>query len=150
MDFSLALAKAQKYCAYQERSCFEVKRKLFQWDVDENNSKNIIEALKKDNFVSEQRFAELYARSKVHQKKWGKIKIRIELLRHEVPEKIIADALDKIIMKEYYENLRYLAGKKQQELSAKNTDQLVFKLKSYLHTKGYESDLINEIAHNKA
>ncbi len=145
MNFTDALAKAQKYCAYQERSYFNIKKKLAQWGIVGNETNLIIEKLEKENYLSEQRFANLYVNSKVHQNKWGKNKIRAELIKHEVSQNNIYCALEKVDMVEYKNNLRYLAKKKEKELRENIPEKRLIKLKSFLYSKGYEIEMINEI-----
>ena len=145
MNFTDALAKAQKYCAYQERSYFNIKQKLLQWGIVGNETNLIIEKLEKENYLSEQRFANLYVSSKVHQNKWGKNKVRVGLLQHEVSQNIINWALDKIDMVEYKNNLRHLTKKKEKELREDNSEKRFMKLKNFLYSKGYETEIINEI-----
>lgn len=144
MELKDALNKVQKYCAYYERSVFEVKRKLYEWGVEDCLYPEIIDELRKDNFLSEDRFAELYARSKVNQKKWGRIKIRMELKKHEIPHEIIDDAIAALSQATIVSNMETLSIKKLQSLRGDDQQKNLEKLKMYLYSKGYEPALIIE------
>ncbi len=46
-EHTFLLEKARKYCAYQERSIFEVKTKLISWNIKDKIISEIILSLKK-------------------------------------------------------------------------------------------------------
>src|SRR6478735_4591510 len=71
-----SLVKAQKYCAYQERSQQEVRDKLYTFGLHKNQVEELISRLISDGFLKEERFAIAYATGKFRSKKWGVIKIR--------------------------------------------------------------------------
>ena len=68
MTTSEALSKLQNYCAYQERSPFEVSRKLDLLKLPRNRQEEVLATLMEDNFLDEYRFAEAYTRGKLNQK----------------------------------------------------------------------------------
>ena len=65
------LHKMKNFCAYQERAEHEVERKLKAMWVDPDQIAEIIDKLKNENYLNEERFVELFVRSKVNQKRWG-------------------------------------------------------------------------------
>jgi len=62
MTTSEALQKLQHYCAYQERSPFEVKRKLGLIKLPKERHEEVIATLMEENFLDEYRFAEAFTR----------------------------------------------------------------------------------------
>jgi len=140
-----ALAKARKYCALQERCSSEVKAKLFEWCEDETGREEIINQLLEENFLSEFRYAELFTRSKINQKKWGRLKIQFELQQRFVPAEVIEKAFKNIDENQYLENLLYLKLKKEKETNEPDEFKREMKIKAYLATKGYEYEYINKV-----
>jgi len=140
-----ALAKARKYCALQERCSSEVKAKLFEWCEDETIREEIINQLLKENFLSEFRYADLFTRSKINQKKWGRLKIQFELQQRFLPAEIIEKAFKNIDENQYLENLLYLKLKKEKETNEPDEFKREMKIKAYLATKGYEYEYINKV-----
>ena len=139
----IALSKAQAYCAYQERSHDEVRKKLWEWEIDNEIAENIIVELINDGFINESRFAESYARGKFRIKKWGKQKIKAALRQKKVTEKCISEALSKINMADYHETIEEIAVKK---LSEYKGDKLkINKTAAYLIQRGFESELIWDV-----
>jgi regulatory protein len=89
IDEQAAYAKAEHYCAYQERSQQEVRDKLYEWDLKPAEVENIIIRLIENNYVNEERFAKAYVRGKFNQKGWGRIKIKQGLKQKRVPDGLI-------------------------------------------------------------
>lgn len=144
-----ALIKAGSYCAQQERCRFDVKRKLHDWKVDEKHFERIIASLEKDQFLSEQRFARLFVKSKINQNKWGRMKIRVELAKRQIPDEIIETALGEINEAVLMKNIDRLAEKKLQELERKGAEHTSEKLKAFLYSRGYEAELIYKYLNNR-
>jgi regulatory protein len=139
-----ALVKIESWCAYQERCQAEVRDKLVSWDLDPDVVENLIVHLITAGFLNEERFAFTYARGKFRIKKWGKRKIRMELRRKYVPEKIISAAVKGIDEEEYVQVLRSVISKRWDAEKEKNREIRKLKVVKYAVTRGFEHDLIND------
>lgn len=141
-----ALEKAKWYCSFQERCKQHVINRLIAWKVEKKYFDSIIEKLEDDDFLNEERFAEAYVRGKFSQKRWGKIKITAQLYQLGVAKKWIDKALQNEINEEEYKKaLHYLAEKKEAQLTSETATERKTKLFRYLASKGYETDLIQEV-----
>lgn len=96
-----AKVKAESYCAYQERSQFEIRNKLYEWGLHQKNVEEIISELIKLNFLNEERFALAYSLGKFRIKGWGKNKIRQGLKLKRIPDKLIIKSLKEINEDDY-------------------------------------------------
>ena len=67
--------RLRRYCAYQERSHLEVRRKLYEWGFDREDTDRVVVQLMEEGFISEERFAKALTGGKFRQKGWGKRKI---------------------------------------------------------------------------
>ena len=144
-----ALQKLRQYCAYQERSHFEVQQKLWDLGVYKSFHDEIISTLIEEDYLNEERFAKQYAGGKFRMKNWGKRKIYYGLKEKQVSEYNIKIALKEINEEDYINTLYTLADKKYKEL--KGEQYLVRKKKTmdYLIQKGYENNLIAEYFNGK-
>lgn len=133
--------KIRRYCEYQDRSELEVRRKMAQLLVPEEERDNLMQQLIEERFVDDERFTESFIRGKINQKRWGRIKIRAELQQHGIAASLISRGLAEADKERYFENLHYLADKWRQE----NPDGEWSKLIRHLLTKGYTLDEINQI-----
>lgn len=136
---------AKDYCSIQERSHQEVFTKLRDWGLDSEQADQIITSLISQNYLNEERFAKIFAISKFHQNKWGRIKIKYALKQKNLSDKCISIGLKEIDDKEYGNLCEELATKKLHSLKGEN--YLVKKQKaiSFLNAKGFEYEIINNI-----
>jgi regulatory protein len=141
-----ALDKLEAYCAKQERSTAQIRKKLWGWGIYGDEAEELISELILANFLSEERFAEAYVRGKFRMNRWGKQKIQQGLQQHEVSEYNIRSALSEIPKEEYEEVLRQLA-KEKDRLLPKGLSSIERKTKvtRYLLQKGYDYGDIKQL-----
>ncbi|QDW25678.1 regulatory protein RecX [Pedobacter sp. KBS0701] len=142
LDKKQALAKAENFCAYQERSQKEVRYKLVEWGMRGDELEEIISDLIINNFLNEERFAKSYASGKFNIKHWGRVKIKQGLKLKGVPDKILQKAIYSIDGDDYLQTIEKLAVKKAESLGENDPFKRKNKLMSYLQAKGFETDLI--------
>lgn len=145
MTVEIAIAKLQKYCAYQERCHREVRSKLLKLGVYGNDLEQVIADLVAEGFLNESRFAEAFARGKFRNNKWGKVKIRLELQRRTLSAYDITKALESISQDVYVQTLRNLMIRKFETTGEPDTFKRNQKVIRYVKQKGYEPALIFEV-----
>ena len=139
--------KARSYCAYQERSVFDVKKKLNEWKVRPEITARVIRSLEKENYLNEERFARVYAGGKFRIKKWGRNKIIAELRARRVPEIIIQIGLEEIDENEYDKTLKEVIEKKSAAFSDPQSLDVKKKILNFVLSRGFEKHLILEKLH---
>jgi regulatory protein len=144
-DEKQAQAKAEHYCAYQERSQQEVRDKLYEWGQHQLVVENIISRLIGDNFLNEERFSKAYTQGKFKQKGWGRIKIKQGLKFKRVPDVLIKKALQTINGDDYIKALTNVLSRKAAVLNEKDSFKRRYKLQQYAMGRGYESDLVADV-----
>lgn len=140
-----ALQKLKQYCAYQERSHYEVKQKLWDLGVRRAEHDEIASTLIEENYLNEERFAKAFSGGKFRMKDWGRKKIYYALKEKQVSEYNIKKGMKEIEDEDYQKKVQTLAEKKYELL--KNEQYLVRKKKTmdYLLQKGFELDLITKV-----
>ena len=132
--------KLERYCAYQERSLFEVEKKLSILTDDDKKIALIISGLFSENFLNQDRFVDSFIQGKMNQKRWGKQKIRAGLIKHKVPGVLIDKKLSALSVDNYNKNLLALAHKKAKTLPLDGKEfENTTKIMRYLYSKGYTS-----------
>jgi regulatory protein len=144
-----ALLKAQGYCAYQERAQQEVRDKLYEWGIWPDAVESIISELIVQGYLNEARFATAFAGGKFRIKKWGRVKIKMELKKRRVSDNLIRDALKTIDEIEYVKTLQQLLEQKSREVKEKHPLKKQQKVMRYLASKGFEQDLIWDLFKNQ-
>ncbi len=141
LDFETALRKAQSYCAYQERCEHELLLKCREWGLKPSDNAKLIASLYENDFLNEERFAVAYARGKFRIKKWGKVRIRQELLFRQINNEAIKKGL-KVIDEEgnYAEVLLKLLQNKLPDYEGDS--QKIQKLAQFAIGRGFEPELV--------
>jgi regulatory protein len=143
-SFLEAKARLEALCAYQERCSFELSQKMNQWGINRDEQDQLLADLISRNFLNEERFADAFVSGKVRIKRWGKIKIQIELKKRFISAYSINKALKSVNLDEYWNNLVHLAEGKWASSTEKDDYKKRMKVYRFLASKGYESDLISD------
>lgn len=138
----MALEKIKNWCAYQERSQQEVRNKLYEFGLHSEDVENAIVYLIENNFLNEERFATVFASGKFRIKKWGRIKIKLELKQRRINDYCINKALKQIDGNEYFATLEKIIERKFREEKETNKIKKQYKVIKYAMSRGYEQDLI--------
>lgn len=130
--------KIKAYCAYRERSQKEVRDKLEDYGLIPEVVDELISELIQQNYLDEERFAKAFARGKFRINKWGKIRIRRELYKHDLSDYLLEKALGEIDLDEYLHTLELLLISKEKSIRESNPYIRKRKLALYLTRKGFE------------
>ncbi len=135
------IKKIENYCSYQERCKKEVIEKLSRLSVDSSELDSIINYLIKNNYINEERFALVFAHGKFKIKRWGKIKIMMELKNREIDANLISKAINQITDSEYQNMFNDISLKKFNSLDG-SLDSRKRKFINYFSYRGWEYDLV--------
>ena len=133
-----AIEVSVKFCSYRERSEKEVIQKLSDKEFSKEIITSTLRKMKDLNFVNNLRFAKSFSRGKNRGNRWGKIKIRYELVGKGLNDEEITIGLDSIDSKIYEESLK----KNIEIFRKKNKSDNNNKLIGHLARKGFEMNLI--------
>ena len=143
--FQQAVQKAEKFCAYQERSQQEVRRRLRAWKVGESDAEAVIAELIARNFLSEARYAAAFVSGHYRIKRWGRLKIAAALRQEGVTERCILAAFEETDFSDYQETIRKVAESWRKCHPDVPPEAVRWKLRSYLFGRGFETDEISGV-----
>jgi len=150
-QFKQYLSKAMYWCSKSEKAVGDVLLKLKEWDVPESYHESIIEKLKEENFLNDERYANAFANDKFKFNKWGKGKIKYTLQTKQVSDDAIWTALNHIDKNEYREVALQLMKDKMRQTKEPDFYKLKQKVYRFMASRGFESgmvfDLWEEIEH---
>ncbi len=129
--------RMERYCAYQERSHYQVEQKLYELGMIPEAVDAIVLHLLQENFLNEERFARAYVRGKFYYKDWGKQKIIKGLKQHRIHTNLITKALQEIDSGDYRQTIEKLITKKKHTIQHPGTYAGKQKIARYLMQKGY-------------
>jgi len=136
------IQKLEYYCSYQERCHFDVETKLKSLTTIEIEINTVIVHLIENNFLNEERFANLFSISKFHQKYWGEKRITAELKARKISAYLINNALKNIPEDEYLNTFNTVAIKHWNSIKETEKYKKRKKFCDYLIRKGFEQELI--------
>lgn len=143
-QFIEARNKAFHLLSYRERTIKEMRDRLKKKDFPTEVIEKVITYLLEKDYLNEQRFAEMWIRSRINHHPRGRKLIYKELKDKGVEISIINSALDAYLSREKeLEMAVYLMNKWLRR--RKEEDSSSYKLKNYLARKGFNYDMIYEI-----
>lgn len=118
--------------------------KLEKAEFNNEIIERVLEFLKGYDFIDDERFCDMFINDKI--KKFGKNKIKFDLIKKGIDKKLIEAKLHKVDINLEIDTAKNLAEKKLKEINKKYGKRIVYnKVGSYLATKGYSFDIINEV-----
>lgn len=139
-----ALFKLAAYCSKAERCEFDIKRKIESWQLDNDQTNRIIDRLKKDNFLNEDRYCKAYIKDKILFNKWGSTKIKFELRKKSIPEYVIENCFEAFEDEIFDEPLLKVLGSKIKNIKAKDNYERQNKLVRFALGRGYSLEQIKK------
>ena len=136
------LNKMRKYCAFQERCISDIEKKLGRFIISKNDKIQIINSLTIEKYIDEKRFSISYCHGKFKIKKWGKQKIKNELIKKKISKENIEIAINSISMSDYIKALNDLINFKIKYIKDTDLFNRNGKLARFLLQRGYEFDII--------
>ena len=138
------LTRLQAQCSRREYCSREVYAKAVKaLEGDESGAAEIVEALEKDGFVDDGRYAAAFARDKASLQGWGPIKITHMLRAKGIPDALIRQALAEIDSPKAEEKLRRLLEAKRKTLEGDPAARL--KLIRFALSRGYDYDQVSSL-----
>lgn len=138
------LSKLERYCAYQDRCTQEVLTKLRSLQVEGKEAQQLLQLLKNDGFVNDERYVQSFIRGKVNSKQWGVQKIRLGLLQKGISKDLIDKYIKDINPQQYTDNIQ-TAIRKWTQSHGPVTQENITKLYRHLMTKGFTYEEIKGV-----
>lgn len=136
------------YLGRRSHSLKELKDKLMKKEYKKILIEEALTQLSKFGYVDDSKFAKQYYEEKTFRKKKGVNKIKAELIKKGVSNRIIDEICRENNENDiHYENARFYAEKKIKFLRKKDLSEYQLKQKIYSHLmyKGFTMDVINKV-----
>ena len=145
INYEQALHRLAAYCSRAERCVFDVRRKMDEWEISSEQQNQVIQKLKKEKFLDEERYCKAFVNDKSKYNRWGIYKIRFELKRKQIPETLIVEALKNLNPEENREQLKSLIEQKIKSVKGKNEWEIRQKLMRFAASRGFSQEEIEKI-----
>lgn len=135
-----ALSSLMRQCARAERCSSDALRSMRRWGLSEGDAQGVLERLKRERFIDDERYAEAYVREKVRFSGWGAMKIRAALRTKSIAPDIITRALMQLEPEADVSRLEEVLRKKASKTSARDVYDLKAKLVRFGMSRGFDLD----------
>ncbi|MDR1406754.1 MAG: RecX family transcriptional regulator [Tannerella sp.] len=142
MDEAKLLHSAAAYCSVCERCVSEVRKKLVAAGATREMEDRIVDRLVKEGFIDEFRFCRSFVNDKFRFNCWGRIRIRYELQRKNLPDELIAGAVDVIDEEMYRTVLLDMLRDKKRTVRGSSEQNVFHKLCRFAVGRGFETALV--------
>lgn len=140
MEEKIALSKYAALCSKAEHCEYDIREKMRKTDLDDDAQNRIIEYLRKEKYIDDSRYAEIFVRDKVRFNGWGPIKLRYELSHRKIDEDAIEDAIGMIDDDEFHEQLEKALVAKMRQTHTDDKMKLKASLIRLGGSRGYAFD----------
>ena len=113
--------------------------------ADEKETEKIISSLIGDDFLNDERFAKLFTSGKFRIKKWGRVKIMLELQKRNITHYCIDKGIQEIDSEEYINTIRKIVLEKARKIKESDKFLLSHRIVQYVISRGFEADLVSKI-----
>ena len=148
-SLSDVLKRIGRWCSERERSEFEVRVKLREFNLDAEEVDAIIARLIKEDFLNEKRFVLAFAGGKFRINKWGRLLIRQGLITKGIRGELLEMAMEAIDEADYLNTLDSLLAAKARGMKALREHERHSKLVRYAYSKGFEQELAYDSIHRQ-
>lgn len=145
LSYQEALTRLENLCSLLEKCSSDLLIKMDKWGISEADKQKILTSLKKDNYLDDSRYAVFFVREKQRLNKWGREKIRSELMKKKLDRNIIDTALSEIDMEESADILKNLLISKKKTIRYSSPYELKGKLVNYGIQRGYDYELVYKL-----
>ena len=137
-----AYLKATTICSRGETCSFDILEKLRKWGLEEAPAREVIDQLKSEKYIDDERFARAYVKDKFRFNHWGRQKIAYLLSSKRISREIQEIALEEIEDENYSEELIKLIKAKEKNVKADDSFDRRNKLMRFAMARGFETDQI--------
>jgi regulatory protein len=144
-DQTTAYDKAAFLCSRSEHCTSEIQEKLKTWGLSAEDAEPVIEKLKEEKYLDDERFARAYVKDKFRFNHWGKQKIAFMLRSKSISSDIMELAFEEIEDVGYSDELRKILTDKEKSIKAKDKYDKRNKLMRFAMGRGFESSQISAV-----
>lgn len=139
-----ALTQLMRLCARSEKSSGDALRLMRAWGVEETQREGVLNTLREQKFIDDERYAAAFVREKTNLSGWGTFKIRAALVRKGIAAPLVDAALAQMDASQQTKRLETLLAKKVQTIRYGSPYELKNKLLRYGLSLGYAYDTVSD------
>lgn len=136
-------ARMAALCSRSEQCSTDIHKKITAVGLSSDEADDIIEKLKAEKFIDDERYIRSYVSDKFKFNKWGKVKIRHYLKMKGFPDEFIQNGLDEINTEKYHETLIKTLKEKARKVKKENKFEKMGQIIRFAQNRGFEPEIIH-------
>ncbi len=136
-------SKMAAICSRSEQCSFDIRNKILNTGLSSEEADDVIDKLKAERFIDDERYVRSYVSDKFKLNKWGKVKIRHYLKMKGFSDGIIQQGLDTINEDKYRQALLMTMKEKARAVRRKSRYEKMGQIIRFAQNRGYEPELIH-------
>lgn len=133
------------YCSKAERCEYDLRKKMRIWEIPEELQTSLIQYLRKENYLNDDRYLKSFVNDKFKYNKWGSVRIVHELKLRRFQEYKIQEYISLIEEGASELQLQDILVKRLKNLKYKDIYDRNAKLIRFAMSRGYDLGLIMKI-----
>ncbi len=138
-----AYSKMARLCSRSEQCSTDIRKKIIAFELVSEVVDEIIEKLKAEKYLNDERYIKAYVADKFRINKWGRVKIRHNLRMKGLSEAMIQNELDEMDEEKYKAVLIKTMKAKAKTVKKKNRFEKMGQIIRFAQTRGFEPELIH-------
>lgn len=135
--------KLARICSRTEECSPDVRKKIQEMGGDPEMQERILQKLKEEKFLDDERYVRAYVRDKFRLSKWGRVKMRYYLRMKGLTDSLIESGFEEIDLTQYTNLL--VKTMKDRARTIKKTDKFekMAQVIRFAQSRGFEPELIH-------
>ena len=130
-------------CSRSEQCSPDIRKKIIASGLSENEAADVINYLKQEKYIDDERYVKAYVAEKFRIKKWGRIKMKYYLRMKGLPDDIIEAGMEALDEGKYIDLLQKTMKEKARKIKNKNKFEKMGQIIRYTQSRGFEPELIH-------
>ncbi len=135
--------KMAALCSRAEQCSPDIRKKIIAAGLSSDEADDLIQKLKEEKFIDDQRYVRFYVSEKFRINKWGRIKIRYYLRMKGLDDALIQKGLNEMDEEKYRQVLIKTLKEKARSVKKKNKFEKMGQVIRFAQNRGFEPELIH-------
>jgi regulatory protein len=137
------IARMAALCSRSEQCSPDIRKKIVASGLTEEKAVEILNYLKEENYLDDERYAKAYVADKFRINRWGRVKMRYYLKAKGLPDNVIETGFGTIDETKYKEALLKTMKEKAKKVNNKNKFEKMGQIIRFTQSRGFEPELIH-------
>lgn len=138
-----AFNKMAQLCSRSEQCSTDIRKKMAAFDIVQEVVDEIIEKLKSEKFIDDERYVKAYVSDKFRLNKWGRIKMRYYLRAKGLSDSIIDVGMTAIDNDQYIKVMLATMKEKAKKYKSAEKYERAAHVIRFTQSRGFEPELIH-------